>query len=453
MHVLEAAFVFGNLGNLSGALGAGWSVEDEFAWAIGTGESELTLQMPGNDLPYILRFDVHPAQFPPTITHQRLKVRAGKTELGSFEMKGRETIAIKLPLDLTRGHRHLHLGLLHPDAVRPSDFRPIADSRLLAFCFHSASLVLDRSDRPFADVPLASGGQHAVGQSAAKLEPVHGLIAGDATAQRICEVIGKLPSLKGRLGVRFLDLSRPLSQAEATLPAGTLETIRFCWTEINAGTTGTRDELRAAVPAGCAARTFYAPSCQALWPFQGVDSRSVPEPGRYHPSRFPYGDRVAQTLAGLRLSDEVIYLMYEVLTEKELLDLGAMFAADLRRWQADDQRSDLQLADFIVQHIRSDRVFISPGRVGPILLREMVLQMLDDPLVRDIARPEVLWAELDTLLDGFAGWREEIPIHPRVASHFGLSWWSADMQYRWKNNLRSHREYILDYIRWAQWRP
>ena len=91
--------------------------------------------------------------------------------------------------------------------------------------------------------------------------------------------------------------------------------------------------------------------------------------------------------------------------------------------------------------------------MGPLLLREMVDQVLRDGLVRDIAEPEMLSGELDALLDGYLGWQEEVPIHKRVAEHFKLSWWSPGMTYRWKNNRRTHREHVLDTIRWAQWRP
>ena len=117
---MDAAFVFGSTGNLSAALGAGWSVEETFAWAIGA-ESELSLPLPGDDTAYVLRFDIHPALFPPMVTRQRLMIRAGKTVLGSFELTARETIVIPLPVDLTSGAERLELTLIHPDAVRPRD--------------------------------------------------------------------------------------------------------------------------------------------------------------------------------------------------------------------------------------------------------------------------------------------------------------------------------------------
>jgi hypothetical protein len=436
---LDAAYVFGNMGNLAGALGSGWSSEDAFSWAIGA-ESELTLPLQEGDPATVLRFDVHPAIFPPKVVCQRLMIRAGKTVLGSFEITARQTLVIPLPAEVTGGADRLALTLIHPDAVRPRDHQPVDDSRRLALCFHSASL----------EQPGSGDGRTAL--HAAGLEPVHGVIAGDGTALRICEVIGKLPSLKGQLGLRFLDLSQPLDQAAARLPPETLETMQFCWMQLNAGTADMRDVFRERLPSGCTLRTFYAPIANALWPFQGPDRRAVPEPGRYMPSRYPYGDRLAQAFATMSLPDDVVYLMYEMSAEQEPLDFDELFANDLRRWRAEGRKTDMQLANFIEQRISSDRLFIAPNKVGPALLREMVNQILDESWVRDIAGPEALAAELDALLDGYAGWQLEVPVHKRVAGHFNLAWWSPDMKYRWMNNLRSYREHILDTIKWVQWR-
>jgi hypothetical protein len=439
---LEAAYVFGNMGNLSAALGAGWSSEDAFSWTIGA-ESELTLTLLGDHRATILRFDVHPAIFPPKVACQRLMIRAGKTVLGSFEITARQTLVIPLPVELTSGAERLELTLIHPDAARPRDYLPVDDSRRLALCFHSASL----------EQPGLDDAQRSSASGAATLEAVHGMIAGDSTAMRICEVIGKLPSLKGRFGIRFLDLSQPLDQAAERLPPGILNTIQFCWMQLNAGSPETRDQLRRRLAADCVTRTFYAPIIHSLWPFQGADRRAVPEPGRYIPSRYPYGDRLAQALVTMSLSDDVIYLMYEMSADQEPVDFEELFANDLRRWRAEGRKSNMQLANFIEHRISTDRLFIAPNRVGPALLREMIDQILDEAMVRDIARPEALAAELDALLDGYTGWQEEVPVHKRVAGHFNLAWWSPGMTYRWQNNLRTYRDHILDSIRWVQWRP
>jgi hypothetical protein len=430
------------MGNLSGALGTGWSVEDEFAWAVGA-NSELTLPLPDHDDALVLRFDVHPAIFPPKVALQRLTVCCGKTVLGSFGITRRDTLVIDLPVELTRGAERLNLTLFHPDATRPRDHLPNDDARRLALCFHSAT--------------LSGPGSYDAGSSsthdAAMLEPVHGLIAGDVTAMRICEVIGKLPSLKGRFGIRFLNASQPLELGVKRLPPDTLATMQFCWLQLNAGTLEMRDSFRELLPAGCVLRTFHAPVIRSLWPFQTRDDRVLVEPGHKNSSLYPHADRLARALVGMNMPDDVVYLMYDMSAEQETLDLEGIFADDLRRWKAEGRTTNMQLADFIEDHIATNRVFIAPNRVGPALLREMVNQVLDDGQVRDIVRPETLSAELDTLLDGYAGWQEEIPVHKRVANHFKLSWWSPDMTYRWMNNVRTHRDYTIDTIRSVQWRP
>ncbi len=325
-----------------------------FAWAIGA-ESELTLPLPGDDNAYLLRFDIRPALFPPTVTRQRLVIRAGTTVLGSFELTARETIVIPLPVDLTSGAEHLGLTLIHPDSVRPGDHLAIDDSRRLTLCFHSAALA-----RPDPGVPgLAAASQPA------RLEPVHGLFAGGPAAMRLCQVISKLPSLLDRVHVRFLDSSRPVQDSALNLPPGALGTTQFCWVELNAGTQDARGPLRRTLPDRCAVRTFYTPVIRSLWPFQALDARAVVEPGRYVPSRYPYGDRLAEALAAVNMPDDVLYLMYDLAAEQESLDLDETFANDIGRWRAEGETSDMRLADFIERHFSTSRLFIAPDREGP----------------------------------------------------------------------------------------
>jgi len=269
--ILQATFVFGSTGNLSTALGSGWSVEDAFAWAIGT-ESELTLPLPGDGFAYVLRLELHPAIFAPKVTRQRLMIRAGKTVLGSFEVTARGTLVMPLPTELTSGAERLELTLIHPDAVRPRDHLAVDDSRRLTLCFHSASL-----ERPDQDGPKPS--------DAVTLEPVHGVVAGGHTASAICAIISKLPSLKRRFGIRFLDLSKPLEEATKSLPPGTLDTMQFCWVDLSAGRPETRDPLRQRPAAGCIVRTFYAPIIRSFWPFLAPDARRcLNRAATFHPA-------------------------------------------------------------------------------------------------------------------------------------------------------------------------
>ena len=427
---MNTAYIFGTLGNLAaGSLGSGWSMEETFAWTVGS-ESELTLPLPGDDLAYLVRCDIDPAVYPDEVHRQRVTVRSGDIILGSFELTGRTAISILLPLELTRGARSIRLTLFHPDAVRPCDYGRGDDSRLLALCFASAALL-----------------EAGYGALEADAQAAHGIIAGGITAMRIAEVLGKLPSLRGRLQVRFIDLS--LVTTTGLLSPEAMASVQFCWLEINAGTVAERDAFRKRLPAGCTLLTFHAPSLHALWPFGTQDDRAVPEPGRHIPSRYPYGDRHARPLANMNMPDDVVYLMYQMAADQDPIDLDAILAEDLRRCRTYDRKTDMKLADVIESRIRSDRVFMSPNHAGPVLLRAMIDQVAG----RLPAEIGVLEAELDFLLDGYAGWRHELPVHKRVAEHFGLAWWSPEFRYCWQNNKRTYREHILDIVRWVQWRP
>ena len=94
---MESAFIFGHVGNVTGHLGSGWSVEDNYAWAIGN-ESKLVLPLPGNDKPYVVRFTLHPLLDPAGRDTQRIVFLAGADVLGRFEIAERTTVEFALPV-------------------------------------------------------------------------------------------------------------------------------------------------------------------------------------------------------------------------------------------------------------------------------------------------------------------------------------------------------------------
>jgi hypothetical protein len=438
---LEGVFVFGSLGNVESGLASGWSIESEFAWTIGQ-ESTLTLKLPGDDRSYTLRFDLHPAVFPGTLDSQALTVFVGDMEIATFELSARRMIVVPLPPMVTAGRSKIDLRLRHPQAARPSDHSPSEDRRPLGFCFHTGTLALSRTGE------VASA--HA--EDAGVLEPVHGLIAGGAMANVVTEIVGKLPSLRGRFGLRVIDFATPLVDRIAELPPNTLESASFCWIDNRAGLPEHRDAMRAALPDTCRTLTFLTPHLRSLWPLLASDPRSKAEPGRYGDARYPQGDRLAMSLATANMPDDVVYLTYDMAVENEPLDLDAAFAREIRYMRQEEATADIRTASFIQNNLSSRRLFLTPYLPGAPLILEVVRGILDIPEVDMVANKAVVHRELDALLEGFVPWDVELPIHARVARHFDLRWWKPDMRYRWFNNYRTHRQYILDYIRWVPWR-
>lgn len=438
---MESAFIFGHVGNLADSLGTGWSVEDNYAWATGY-ESKLTLPLPGNDKPYVVRFILHPLLNASGRASQRLVFLAGADVLGRFEIAGRRSIEFALPVALTAGQDRIELTLVHPDAMRPADFLQSTDTRWLTLCFHSVVLIQED------DVTIAA----AEAATTASDLPT-GIIAGNYYALQLARTAAALPSVRGKIKIHYIDTHPDLADTAHTRPENVLRSVDFCWVQFGVGRASTTKALREALPAGCLVRHFGIPEMHAFWPFLSADPRAVPEPGLYLPARYRFGDRIAAGLTHYNMADDLLYVIYEGMSEKEMPSLDALLAVDIMNWKRLDARANVKLAPYMEKAIRTERVFNAPTIPGPALLRALAERLLDIPEVHAHTTRADIMADLDRLMEGFVGRREELPIHPKVAKHFKLAWWNPDHIYRWHANSVSFNDYIVDYIRWAAWRP
>ena len=433
---MESAFIFGQVGNLTEALGTGWSVEDTYAWAVGY-ESFLTLPLPADDQPYRARFTVHGLINPGVRDAQRLIVKACHAVLGKFAVAERTTVELTLPPELTVGRERIVLTLLHPDALRPSDFLDSADTRPLTICFHSAGLLQDRPEiasESHTDLPT-------------------GIVAGNFNALQLAHIVSALPSLRGKFKVHYIDTHPHLEETAQMRSADAVPSAAFCWLQLGTGRASTTQALRAALPADCTVQRFGIPEMHAFWPFLGADPRAVREPDRYVPARYRFGDRIAAGLTQHAMADDLLFMIYEGLAETEMPDLNALLAIDVMNWKRLDSRCDVKIASALEAAVRRERPFLAPTIPGPPLLRMLAERLLDTPAIRAVASHADLLLELDEAMHGYVGRREELPIDPRVARHFQLSWWTENQTYRWFGNRLGFKDYMLDYIRWAAWRP
>jgi hypothetical protein len=238
---------------------------------------------------------------------------------------------------------------------------------------------------------------------------------------------------------------------EATIQ--TMARAEICWMQSDVGRDVAQQRLQAHLPASCRVIRFPTPHMHALWPFLGGDARAIAEPGRYEPARYPFGDRIAASLADCNLADDALFRAYECRVRTDMPDLDALLAADQAAWTAMDARNDVKLADVLGERFRAQRLFLAPTIPGSALLHELGIRLLAIQSSQWKPVAARLVDELDRLMEGHVGQREELPIHKRVATHFQLAWWSEAMTYRWFNNRVSFRDYAIDTIRWAPWRP
>lgn len=433
---LEAAFVFGSLGNVSEALGEGWSVEDNYAWAVGT-ESRLNLPLPGSSARYSLRLTVQPLVRAGLRDAQRLSIETVAGPLASFSVDRQTTIELALPIELTRNRRRLELILLHPDALRPSDFEKTDDRRLLSLCFMSGALSRQPDDASLHSTEAA--------------RQRHVIVAGGELARQLTQVVAALPILRQRVVCHFVNTVE--GQGIVPPPTAALQSAAACWEQSGGNGDTQWPALRRMLPADCDVRRFASPQMGALWPFLGADPRLVFEAGLYPGGRYPFGDRIGASLANLQLPDDIMQLSYQSMTEKEIPGLDVLLSADRAAWRKLDSTHDVKVADFIVENFRRYRLFFAPPYPTGELLRHIVVQLLTGSPIEALCDPAKLRRELDFLLTGYIGRREELPIHPLVARRLELAWWQPDMRYRWHSNHWTFEQYVLRYIRWTPWRP
>nr|WP_294554038.1 hypothetical protein [uncultured Rhodopila sp.] len=109
------------------------------------------------------------------------------------------------------------------------------------------------------------------------------------------------------------------------------------------------------------------------------------------------------------MPDEMLYLMREMAVQQDAIDLDALFKDDLKRWRACDRKTDVKLTAFIESHIATRRLFMAPNLIGADLLRAIADRIMLNFPGFTVADPAALSVELDFLLDGYPGWRNELP--------------------------------------------
>lgn len=283
--------------------------------------------------------------------------------------------------------------------------------------------------------------------------PIKIAVTGYHLANQIAQIFSRIAPLRNKVRVERLDVGMSADAIQGRLPPRWLESADFYFEESRVGSALVKDSLRSVLPPDCVVRTFSTSGCHSLWPFRGRDERLVPEPPVYNGGRYSHTDPIAASLAGLSLTDDALFDAYMELTDAAPLDLDLLLSNDIAQWKTDDRACDVQIAGFIESNFRERQLFTTPHERAMPIVRDIVRQLAERSGLADRVGTEALTEGLDNLLNGWRGSHQGLPVHPRVARHFGLQWWSADMRYRMLGNDFTFREFILRYIRWSPWLP
>jgi hypothetical protein len=206
------------------------------------------------------------------------------------------------------------------------------------------------------------------------------------------------------------------------------------------------------LPAGCHTVTFPAIDFTPLWPFSCPNPYNVPEPPVFPFGRFPYGDRIIIESIDKKMPPKEILSYYLSGWVRYGMDLDRLLQVESARLTARDSHCDVKMSDFVLENFRQERLFWSNNHPTSALLRELIHRLLA------IAEPlEPLLDELD--LDATISYRlspegplgaVSIPVHPKIAAHFGLEWYDAGERHQSFGGLTySGAEYFDTMIREA----
>jgi hypothetical protein len=220
------------------------------------------------------------------------------------------------------------------------------------------------------------------------------------------------------------------------------------WEQVETGgMSSNRATLHERIPKNVPIVTFPPFTATCLWPFAGNDPRIARDPDCY-----PWADSVGAVLSTEDLPDDELFEKYLRVTTERMPDLDRCLRLDIARWKAADAIADIQLAEWVEKTFQSLSLFHTSGHITAPATSLLMKQLLTRTGILTPALARAAIGEVDILLRNHTGQDFEcVPIHPLVAERMKLRFYDPDATYRWHAHAWTFRQYILHYIRWADY--
>ncbi|MFH1844072.1 MAG: WcbI family polysaccharide biosynthesis putative acetyltransferase [bacterium] len=161
-----------------------------------------------------------------------------------------------------------------------------------------------------------------------------------------------------------------------------------------------------------------------LWPLNRQDPRPFRGLG-LRGERFPYGDSLLLQLMKQGEAQAVILERYLATDLMTLVDLDRFHEINVIKGKELDLESDITINSYIAENFSHVRLFSTFNHPRPNLLLRLAAAVLHETgmghLTADVVRQIAENPPLN---------RVEIPIHPQVARHFGVTWFEENARYR-----------------------
>ncbi|HEX4365491.1 MAG TPA: WcbI family polysaccharide biosynthesis putative acetyltransferase [Rhodopila sp.] len=222
------------------------------------------------------------------------------------------------------------------------------------------------------------------------------------------------------------------------------------WEQVETGgMSSNRVTLHERIPKNIPIVTFPPFTATCLWPFAGNDPRVARDPERY-----PWPDSIGAVLSTETLPDDALFEKYLRLTAERMPDLDRRLRLDIARWKAADAIADVQLAEWVEKTFQTVSLFHASGHITAQAIGFLMKQLLNRTSILAPALARAAIGDVDILLRRHTGQDFEcVPIHPLVAERLNLRFHDPQATYRWHGHQWTFRQYILHYIRWADYLP
>ena len=184
------------------------------------------------------------------------------------------------------------------------------------------------------------------------------------------------------------------------------------------------------LPAGALTVRFPSMDFNALWPFNRVNPYNVPEPPDFPFGRFPYGDQIIVSLIDKGLSADAVLTLYINNWHDYAPDLDRLYKLEAGRLAARDAHCEIKMGRYITENFRRRRLFWTVNHPTSALMGELIVQLANVALSNaQVVKHSDIDAVRGVYFPSDPLGAINVPVHPRVAQHFGLRWYNPGERY------------------------
>lgn len=271
------------------------------------------------------------------------------------------------------------------------------------------------------------------------------LVYGNCQAEAIVTILGKTRAAEIFEIVYLRSFEHPVS-GRATLPADVLERCAFVWEQRDYEPFAYANRL----PVDCRTTVFPSMDLNVLWPYTCNNPYNRPEPPEYPFGPFHYGDRIVTS--GIKSGLDAAEILERVLNvwNERPIDLDRLMEIERARLRARDMYCDVRMGEYVLERFTRERCFFTRDHPTLSMLFDLIERLFEriypyEPRLAAIDLDDDLRAHFpQEPLGEFSS-----PVHPAVARHFGLAWYSKDDHYGPRAKPMAYREYFETMIRYG----